>query len=279
MSELCSCCGCDWAGPRAACTAGSRQQAGTSHAGQLPACVRAGHGSVSGTHTTATNSTGHSLYRPCGDHQCVQASPGCRPATDAEWNASNPAQTDNTPDCELNAVTAPGLFMGFPFCHSVPQNGNPYTQPYLRPPGASAAADPDFNAGESVMKCTGERSLNGRRMDTAHALHFAATMGVSGRQGVLVQLLHCSSVCVLPAAVLGPPGPSMPQGPTCSSELQCRPWARTPLHSAWCVGVGGGRVAQVNTAWAGLGCVHVVLQVPWHNHDVCAYLCAAAPPP
>ncbi|KAI7837423.1 hypothetical protein COHA_008735 [Chlorella ohadii] len=72
-----------------------------------------------------------------------------------QWNTSNLAQTDNTPDCELNAVTAPGHFMGFPFCHTVPVNNNPYTQPYLRRPGASAAADPDLNAGESVMKCTG----------------------------------------------------------------------------------------------------------------------------
>jgi glucose/arabinose dehydrogenase len=71
------------------------------------------------------------------------------------WNGSGTPATDNTPDCELNAVTAPGQFFGYPYCHTVPSNGNPYTSPYRRPPGASAMADPIFNAGESVMKCTG----------------------------------------------------------------------------------------------------------------------------
>lgn len=64
--------------------------------------------------------------------------------------------TDNRPDCELNLVTTPGQFFGFPYCHTAPAGGDPNARPYLRRPGATSVADPDLNAGEAVMKCTGE---------------------------------------------------------------------------------------------------------------------------
>lgn len=74
----------------------------------------------------------------------------------AEWSALLPAVTDNRPDCELNLVTSPGQFFGFPYCHTAPAGGDPNARPYLRRPGATSVADPALNAGEAVMKCTGE---------------------------------------------------------------------------------------------------------------------------
>ena len=140
-----------------------RGHAGTCDAGQLPACEQS-MGGMEASPACAQLPQGARLsviacIDPAGiSSACKQCLAEPPPALDAEWNTSNLAQTDNTPDCELNAVTAPGQFMGFPFCHTVPVNGNPYTQPYLRRPGASAAADPDLNAGDSVMKCTGEQT-------------------------------------------------------------------------------------------------------------------------
>ncbi|KAI7835674.1 hypothetical protein COHA_010413 [Chlorella ohadii] len=72
-----------------------------------------------------------------------------------DWSAANPAATDNRPDCELNIVTAPRQFFGWPYCATGPAGGDPNARPYLRRPGATSVPDPDLNAGEKVMNCTG----------------------------------------------------------------------------------------------------------------------------
>ncbi len=77
----------------------------------------------------------------------------------ADWSAANPAATDNRPDCELNIVTAPRQFFGWPYCATGPAGGDPNARPYLRRPGATSVPDPDLNAGEKVMNCTGELGL------------------------------------------------------------------------------------------------------------------------
>ena len=113
------------------------------------------------THSTAvhhkTHSTAAHHRHKCAPRRDPPFSCAWPPCThNTGWNLTNLAQSDDTPDCELNAVTARRQFFGFPYCHTVPANGNPYYRPFLRPPGASATADPDQNLGQRVMNCTGE---------------------------------------------------------------------------------------------------------------------------
>lgn len=74
-----------------------------------------------------------------------------------EWSEASPAATENRPDCELNIVTAPRQFFGFPYCATGPAGGDPNDRPYLRRPGATSIADPELNAGQAAMNCSGER--------------------------------------------------------------------------------------------------------------------------
>ena len=84
-----------------------------------------------------------------------------------EWDAANPAATENRPDCELNIVTEPRQFFGFPYCATGPAGGDPNDRPYLRRPGATSIADPELNAGQAAMNCSG-----GRKLGTMHAPAF-----------------------------------------------------------------------------------------------------------
>jgi glucose/arabinose dehydrogenase len=66
---------------------------------------------------------------------------------------------DNLPDCELNRVTQPGQFFGFPYCHSLGTGS-----PYKRDTGVNIPlTDWEQNNGSKVMDCDSECASAGGR--------------------------------------------------------------------------------------------------------------------
>lgn len=150
-----------------------------------------------GRHTSLAHRPAHRCCRcllPCGAAACVTSVPRPRP--------SSPGPS------ELNVVTQPGQFFGFPFCHTGPAGGID-ERPYLRAPGVGPQlVDPDLNRNEAVMKC------NGGWVGWARRWHGAPSPGAQPwhRRGQ-------ATLCVL-------------QDPSSSLSEPFRPWGRTLPHWA-----------------------------------------------
>jgi glucose/arabinose dehydrogenase len=92
---------------------------------------------------------------------------GLRNVVGFDWHPDRPSDLyftengrdnmgDDTPECELNRAERPGLFFGFPECHTHSAAGDPY----LRAAGDAGVPlpDPKFNPGNSKLNCNDPNS-------------------------------------------------------------------------------------------------------------------------